>query len=38
MLGAFGGAEHLSTLSGGETNGVDAFLQDGILTYSKRNY
>ncbi|KAI0092627.1 hypothetical protein BDY19DRAFT_495425 [Irpex rosettiformis] len=33
LLGAFGGIEHLAPLSTGE-NSADAFLQDGILTYS----
>ncbi|KAI0693587.1 hypothetical protein BC835DRAFT_1068445 [Cytidiella melzeri] len=33
LLGAFGGKEQLSLLSAGE-NSADAFLQDGILTYS----
>ena len=34
LLGAFGGTEHGAIRGMGDSNSVDAFLQDGILTYS----
>ena len=35
LLGAFGTTSQLPML---ESNGIDAFLHDGIMTYSTRHY